>query len=57
MSPLKLGLVVEGHGEVRAVPILLRRIAGDLDPSVPLEVLPPIRRPRASLVNWNERLN
>ena len=54
MNPLKLGLVVEGHGEVAAVPILLRRIAGDLDPSVPLEILHPIRRPRASLVKPGE---
>lgn len=54
MNPLKLGLVVEGHGEVKAVPILLRRIAADLDPTVPLEILHPIRRPRASLVKPGE---
>ena len=54
MNPLKLGLVVEGHGEVRAAPILLRRIAADINPSVTLEILPPIRRSRGSLLKSNE---
>ena len=51
MTPIKVGLVVEGHGEVKAVPILFRRIANAIDPSVNLEVLPPIRRSRGRLVN------
>ena len=51
MTPVKVGLVVEGHGEVKAAPILFRRIANDIDPTVNLEVLQPIRRPRGSLVN------
>lgn len=54
MNPLKLGLVVEGHGEVKAAPILLRRIAAEIDPSATLEILQPIRRSRASLVKPGE---
>ena len=51
MTPVKAGLVVEGHGEVRAVPVLFRRMGHDIDPNVNLEVLQPIRRSRDSLVN------
>jgi hypothetical protein len=51
VTPVKVGVVVEGHGEVKAVPVLFRRIGFDIDPSVNLQVLPPIRRPRDSLVN------
>ena len=50
MSALKLGLVVEGHGEVRAAPVLFRRMAADIDASVPVEIVPPIRGSRDSLV-------
>jgi hypothetical protein len=50
VNPLKLGLIVEGHGEVKAAPILLRRIAEEIDRNVTLEILQPIRRPRSSLV-------
>ena len=51
MTPILVGLVVEGHGEVKAAPVLFRRLAHEIDPSVNLEVLPPIRKPRSSLVN------
>jgi hypothetical protein len=54
VTPIKVGVVVEGHGEVKAVPILFRRIGYDIDPSVSLEVLLPIRRPRGSLVKPGE---
>lgn len=51
MTPIKVGVVVEGHGEVKAVPTLFRRIAYAIDPTVKLEVLQPIRRSRGRLVN------
>lgn len=51
MTPILVGLVVEGHGEVKAAPVLFRRLAHEIDPSVNLEVLPPIRKPRSSLLN------
>ena len=50
MTPIKVGLVVEGHGDLKAAPILFRRIGYDIDPTVSLDVQPPIRRPRSSLV-------
>lgn len=51
MKPIKVGCVVEGHGEVKALPILLRRMGINIDPSVSLDIAPPIRRPRGSIVN------
>jgi hypothetical protein len=54
VNPVRLGLVVEGHGEVKAAPILLRRIAGEIDPSVALDILKPIRQPRDRLVKAGE---
>jgi hypothetical protein len=42
---MNLQPIVEGHGEVEAVPVLLRRLR-DLAQAYPLEVNPPIRRHR-----------
>jgi hypothetical protein len=47
--------IVEGHGEVQAVPILLRRIAGEAgDPFVAIGVNPPIRVKAGSFINDQE---
>jgi len=43
--------LVEGHGEVQALPALLRRIAGRLSPDALPEILPPIRVKRDRFVN------
>ncbi|MBN8230428.1 DUF4276 family protein [Corallococcus macrosporus] len=51
---MKLGLIVEGHGEVFAVPILVRRLTQWLAPSVHPEVLLPHRIPRGQLVKEDE---
>jgi hypothetical protein len=51
VTPIKVGLVVEGHGDFKAAPILFRRIGYDIDPSILLDVQQPIRRPRSSLVH------
>lgn len=51
---MKLGLVVEGHGEVFAAPILVRRLARLLAPTVHVEVLPPHRIPRGQLVKEDD---
>lgn len=56
MTPIKLGLVVEGHGEVKAAPVLFRRIGSDIDPTVVLDIQQPIRRPRSSLIHSEETL-
>ena len=47
---VRIVAIVEGRGEEEAVPILLRRIAADIDPTVPVEVLPPIRVDRYRVV-------
>jgi len=50
LTAIKVGLVVEGHGDVKAVPILIRRVGTAIDPGVTLDIQQPIRRPRSSLV-------
>lgn len=52
--PYKLALIVEGHGEVEAVPILLRRIAQTIVPERDLRFPHPIRVPRSKLVKPGE---
>ncbi len=42
--------IVEGHGEVDAVPVLLRRIFAELG-ATDVDVLPPWRLPRSSMLN------
>ena len=46
--------IVEGHGEVEAAPILVRRIAELLDPAIGVRVLPPLCVPRFKLVKAGE---
>src|SRR5262249_22130853 len=46
--------VVEGHGEVQAVPILLRRIQQILRPDVTLTIPRPIRAYRTKLIKPEE---
>ena len=41
--------IVEGHGEVAALPVLLRRISGEL--RWPARIAHPYRAPRASLAS------
>lgn len=43
--------IVEGHGEVRALPRLLRRIAAEVSPLVQLQVNEPIRVKSGSFLN------
>jgi hypothetical protein len=45
--------IVEGHGEVEAVPVLLRRLR-ELAQAYPVEVNPPIRRHRDQFFNEDE---
>ena len=42
--------IVEGHGEVNAVPLLLRRIAEEICGRFDINVLPPHRMPRGRMV-------
>jgi hypothetical protein len=51
---VRIASIVEGHGEVQAVPILLRRLAEAVDPALVLETPRPIRVPREKLKKANE---
>ena len=51
---VKIGCIVEGKSEVETVPLLIRRIAANLYPELPIVVPPPIRRPRNKVVKENE---
>jgi hypothetical protein len=47
---VRLDVIVEGHGEVEAAPVLLRRVADYIAPGYWLDVLPPDRKKRDQLV-------
>ena len=47
---ISIGCIVEGHGDEKAVPIVIRRIASDLDPSIVVDIPPPLRVPKTKLV-------
>jgi hypothetical protein len=51
---VRISCIVEGHGEVQAVPILLRRLRDLLAPEVQLEVGVPIRVPRSNLAKQED---
>lgn len=51
---LRIASIVEGHGECEAVPILVRRIAQTLDPSLTPVVHPVIRVPASRLLKQGE---
>ncbi len=51
---VKIGCIVEGDGEVKAVPVLIRRIAWDLYPEITIIVETPIRAPRYQVVKDGE---
>ncbi len=46
--------IVEGHGEVTALPELLRRIAGEISPDIVVETPRPIPVPRNKLMKQGE---
>jgi hypothetical protein len=49
---MRIAAIVEGHGEVEAVPVLLRRLAQDS--TMPVDILRPIRIARGKLVRESE---
>jgi hypothetical protein len=51
-----IGCVVEGYGELAAIPVLLRRIAQEISGGYSIRIPKPVRRPRASLVNRKDEL-
>lgn len=54
MSPLRIASIVEGDGEVEALPVLLRRIVLELVPDLSLSVTRPIRVPRGKMLKEDE---
>ncbi len=54
MSPLAIACIVEGHGEVEAVPILIRRIVERIDPSLFVRIQRPLRITRSQLLRPRE---
>lgn len=51
---VKIGCIVEGHGEIAAVPILIRRIASNLNPELAIIIERPIRAPKNKVVKTGE---
>lgn len=45
MTTASVAVIVEGHGECEAIPILIRRIASDIEPGAVPKVLKPLRIP------------
>ena len=54
MTPPQIACIVEGHGEVEAVPVLIRRIANQLDPPLGVHLPKPLRVSRSKLLQPNE---
>jgi hypothetical protein len=52
--PIQIACIVEGHGECESVPILIRRIAQDLDPGLAVLLPRPIRKPKSALLRPRE---
>lgn len=51
---VRIGCIVEGHGECESVPILIRRIAHQLDPKLTVEIRHPVRVPKSRLLRPGE---
>lgn len=47
---IQLVSIVEGQGEVEAIPILVRRIAREIEPGLLVQTHPPFRVPRSKLI-------
>ena len=52
--PIRLGCIVEGHGEVEAVPVVVRRIAERESPFEFIQIPRPIRISKDSFVKAGE---
>lgn len=50
MTLVRIATVVEGHGEVTALPVVLRRLAAEIAPACHLDLLRPYRQGRDSLI-------
>jgi Domain of unknown function (DUF4276) len=53
--PIRIATIVEGHGEVAAIPVLLHRIAREVVPNAQLVTPTPLRLARGSLLKRDSR--
>lgn len=51
---MNIGVIVEGHGEAAAVPMLLRRLVGWLAPDLEVNVVAPLRLPKGKILKESE---
>lgn len=51
---ITIASIVEGHGEVSALPVLLRRLADEKEPAALINLLQPIRVMRSKFLNKDE---
>jgi len=49
MTEVRIATLVEGDGEVQALPVLIRRIVRDIDPSIEVVLPRPFRHPSGSI--------
>jgi hypothetical protein len=54
MTEVRIAAIVEGHGECESVPILIRRIAQEIDPGFNPKILSPLRVPASRLLKEGE---
>jgi hypothetical protein len=54
MIPVRIGCVVEGHGEVESLPVLIRKIAQHFDPSIAIDIPHPVRVTKSKLLKPGE---
>jgi hypothetical protein len=52
--PVRIGCIVEGHGECESLPILIRRIATLFDPALEVRIPHPVRIPKSKLLRPGE---
>jgi len=52
--PVRIACVVEGHGEMESVPILIRRIAATLDVALTVQIPHPVRITKSELLKPGE---
>jgi len=54
VTSIVIACIVEGHGETRALPLLIRRLAQEVAPAATVDVPSPLRIPKDRLLKQNE---
>ncbi|MDP2984354.1 MAG: DUF4276 family protein [Candidatus Latescibacter sp.] len=53
MNEIRIAAIVEGYGDVEAVPLLIRRITGEIDPAITIDIHS-LRVPACKLIKTGE---